>query len=122
MADQDKPILKAVPSGPKPESAQADSTKPVPAAEPVAKDSGGTNRPAVVPLSYPDKKALHKAYMPFMKNGGLFLPTAQHYEMGDEIFLLVSLPDNNKAIPVPGSVVWRTPAVCDRRPGSRVSV
>ena len=71
--------------------------------------ANGTARPSVVSLNYQDKKALLKAYMPFLKGGGLFLPTTQPYDMGEEIFLLVTLPDSSKPIPVPGSVIWRTP-------------
>ena len=70
----------------------------------------GASRPSVVSLSYPDKKSLLKAYMPFLKGGGLFLPTTGEHEMSDEIFLLVTLPEVPKPIPVPGTVVWKTPA------------
>ncbi len=68
------------------------------------------NRPAVVSLNYPDKKSLQKAYMPFLKMGGLFLPTTTQRDMNEEIFLLVSLPETDKPVPVPGTVVWKTPA------------
>ena len=30
--------------------------------------------------------------------------------MNEEIFLLVTLPESDKPIPVPGIVVWKTPA------------
>ena len=68
------------------------------------------SRPSVVPLSFKDKQALQRAYMPFMKGGGLFLPTAQPYEMNEEIFLLVTLPGSKKSLPVPGTVVWQNPS------------
>ncbi|MGI9317361.1 MAG: PilZ domain-containing protein, partial [bacterium] len=81
-------------------------------------DSGGSKskgkqasgRPSVVSLSYPDKKSLQKAYMPFLKNGGLFLPTSTQRDMNEEIFLLVTLPEADKPVPVPGTVVWKTPS------------
>ena len=66
------------------------------------------SRPSVISLSYPDKKSLQKAYMPFLKGGGLFLPTTTMREMNEEIFLLVTLPESDKPIPVPGVVVWKT--------------
>ena len=71
------------------------------------------NRPSVVSLNYPDKKALQRAYMSFLKGGGLFLPTLSQRDMNEEIFLLVTLPNARKPIPVPGTVVWKTPSGAD---------
>jgi type IV pilus assembly protein PilZ len=48
--------------------------------------------------------------MPFVKNGGLFIPTTKRYQLGDEIFLLLQLMDGPDRIPVAGRVVWVTPA------------
>lgn len=79
----------------------------------------GNNRPSVIPLNYPDKDTLQRAFMSFVKGGGLFLPTNVPYEMNEEIFLLVSLPGSKKALPVPGTVVWQSPSSSadGRRPG-----
>jgi len=73
------------------------------------KASNGAQRPSVVPLIYADKDSLHKAYMPFFKGGGLFIPTVKTYPMNDEVFLLVTLPGSKNALPVPGKVKWITP-------------
>lgn len=75
-----------------------------------AGDDSGLNRPSVIPLTYPDKDSLHRAYMPFVKGGGLFLPTSKPYSLNEEVFLLVTLPNSDKSLPVPGRVVWQTPA------------
>jgi type IV pilus assembly protein PilZ len=69
----------------------------------------GAQRPSVVPLIYADKDSLHKAYMPFFKGGGLFIPTSKSYPMNDEMFLLVTLPGSKNPLPVPGKVAWITP-------------
>jgi len=74
-----------------------------------SKTKANAGRPSVVSLNYPDKKSLIKAYMPFLKGGGLFLPTSTTRDMNEEIFLLVTLPESSKPIPVPGIVVWKTP-------------
>lgn len=68
------------------------------------------SRSLVIPLSYPDKDSLYKAYMPFLKSGGLFFPTSSDFELNEELFLLVTLLDNEKPVSVSGNVVWRTPA------------
>ncbi len=84
-----------------------------------SKTGNGAGRPSVVPLTYPDKDSLQKAYMPFVKGGGLFLPTTNQYPMNEEVFLLVTLPDNKSPFPVPGAVVWQSPtgAMDGRRQG-----
>ncbi|MBK1705366.1 PilZ domain-containing protein [Halochromatium glycolicum] len=69
--------------------------------------SGGRRR--ILSLVIKDRKALHAAYMPFIKNGGLFVPTTRTYRLGDELFLLVQLLDEPERIPIAGTVVWVTP-------------
>jgi len=77
------------------------------------------SRPSVIPLKYAHKSALQKAYMPFLKGGGLFLPTTRTYSLNEEVFLLVTLPKSSQPLPVPGAVVWKTPrgAVEGRKQG-----
>lgn len=66
-------------------------------------------RRRILSLVIKDRRALHAAYMPFLKNGGLFLPTTSNYRLGDELFLLVQLLDEPERIPIAGRVVWVTP-------------
>ena len=69
--------------------------------------SGGRRR--ILSLVIKDRKALHAAYMPFIKNGGLFVAGGETYRLGDELFLLVQLLDEPERIPIAGTVVWVTP-------------
>ncbi|MBL8486005.1 MAG: PilZ domain-containing protein [Rhodocyclaceae bacterium] len=48
--------------------------------------------------------------MPFIKQGGLFIPTTRPYAIGDEIFMLLTLMDEPARLPIAGTVVWITPA------------
>lgn len=66
-------------------------------------------RQGILSLSIKDKNALYAAYMPFVKNGGLFIPTDKTYRLGDEVFMLISLMDAAERIPVAGRVAWITP-------------
>lgn len=66
-------------------------------------------RPGVLSLTIKDKNALYSAYMPFIKNGGLFIPTTRHYKLGEEVFMLLNLFSSTDKIPVAGRVVWITP-------------
>lgn len=66
-------------------------------------------RSGILTLTIKDKAVLYAAYMPFIKNGGLFIPTAKNYHLDDEVFLLLNLMDEPEKIPVAGKVVWVTP-------------
>lgn len=67
-------------------------------------------RQGILSLSIKEKNALYNAYMPFITNGGLFIPTKREYTMGDEVFVLLSLMDEVDRIPIAGKIVWKTPA------------
>ena len=66
-------------------------------------------KPGLLTLSIKDKSALYLAYMPFVTNGGLFVPTNSSYKLGDEIFMLLSIIEEEERIPVAGRVIWITP-------------
>ena len=66
-------------------------------------------RQGILSLTIRDKSALYASYMPFIKNGGLFIPTAKPYSLGDEVFMLLSLMESKEKLPVAGRIVWITP-------------
>jgi type IV pilus assembly protein PilZ len=74
-------------------------------------------RPGAVSLNIKEKSILYAAYMPYIKGGGVFIPTARTYRLGDEIFMLICLMDDPTKLPVAGKVVWITPPGCH---GNRV--
>ena len=69
----------------------------------------GGSAPGILTLNIKDKSALYVSYMPFIKNGGLFIPTTRDSKLGDEVFLLLTLMDSAERLPVAGKVVWVTP-------------
>ncbi len=75
---------------------------------PPAKGPGA--RPSVLSLNINSKSALYAAYMPFIAQGGLFIPTTREYKLGDEVFILLTLLDDPTRLPLAGKVVWVTPA------------
>ena len=77
----------------------------IPAAEPRTIVS----KPGLLTLTIKDKSALYLAYMPFIKNGGLFIPTNSSYKLGDEVFMLLNVMGEEEKIPVAGRVIWITP-------------
>lgn len=68
------------------------------------------NRPAVMSLAIRERAALYAAYMPFLSNGGIFVPTTKTCQLGDEIFLLLTLMQDESRYPIAGKVAWITPA------------
>jgi len=68
-----------------------------------------TARPGVLSLNIKEKNALYAAYMPYLKGGGIFIPTSKPFRIGDEIYLLLGLMDDPAKMPVAGKVVWVTP-------------
>ncbi len=71
--------------------------------------NAGGARQGILSLAVKDKAALYSAYMPYLKNGGIFVPTAKRYFLGDEVFLLLTLPESSERLPVAGKVIWITP-------------
>jgi type IV pilus assembly protein PilZ len=68
-----------------------------------------SQRAGVLSLTLQDKNALFATYMPFVKNGGIFIPTTASYHLGDEVFLLLHLMDEPERLSVRGRVIWITP-------------
>ncbi|MDH5435108.1 MAG: PilZ domain-containing protein [Gammaproteobacteria bacterium] len=69
----------------------------------------GSSKHGILQLTLKDKSVLYSAYMPFVKNGGLFIPTNKEYQLNDEVFMLLSLMDDKERLPVAGKIVWITP-------------
>jgi len=72
--------------------------------------SASTPRPSVIQLSIKEKAALYAAYIPIFAEGGVFIPTAREYTLGDDVYVLLSLPEDMQRYPVAGKVAWVTPA------------
>ncbi|MGZ4960655.1 MAG: PilZ domain-containing protein [Methylomonas sp.] len=72
-------------------------------------ETSSSPRQGILSLSIKDKNALYAAYMPFVKNGGLFIPTKREYEMGEEVFMLLSLMEETERLPIAGKIIWKTP-------------
>lgn len=73
-------------------------------------------KPSVLSLAIKEKAALYAAYMPFIKGGGLFIPTNKPFKVGEEVFMLLSLIEDTEKIKVVGKVVWVSTATQANRP------
>ena len=82
-----------------------------PASPPQANAPASTAaRPSVIQLAIKEKAALYAAYIPLFKEGGVFIPTAREYQLGADVYVLMTLPDDTQRYPVAGKVAWVTPA------------
>jgi len=68
-----------------------------------------SGRAGMLSLSIKERTALYAAYLPFVKRGGLFIPTNRPYQMGDQVYMLLTLMDDPNKLPISGKVVWITP-------------
>ena len=66
-------------------------------------------RQSILPVAIKDEATLYQSYMPFLKGGGLFVPTTKRYNLGDDLFLLINLLEDKERLPVTVTVVWITP-------------
>jgi type IV pilus assembly protein PilZ len=82
-------------------------------------DENSTSRLGILSVTIRDKSALYAAYMPYLRNGGLFVATHRSYQLGDEVILILSLMEEPERVPVAGRVVWVTPKAAEgyRTPG-----
>ena len=67
-------------------------------------------RNSIIQFPIKDKAALYEAYIPLFKEGGIFIPTLREYKLGDDIYVLLTLPDDIQRYPISGKVAWMTPA------------
>ncbi|MBA2675169.1 PilZ domain-containing protein [Ramlibacter sp.] len=72
--------------------------------------AGNSPRPSVIQLAIKEKAALYAAYIPLFADGGVFIPSTRDYKLGDDVYVLLSLPDDPQRYPVAGKVAWVTPA------------
>jgi type IV pilus assembly protein PilZ len=49
---------------------------------------------------------LYASYLSFVTNGALFVPSTQDQQLGDEVFIAVTLPNSSERLPMNGKVVW----------------
>ena len=72
--------------------------------------AGALVRPSIVQLVIKEKGELYAAYIPLFKDGGIFIATNRDYKLADDVYILLTLPDETQRYPVTGKVAWITPA------------
>ena len=65
--------------------------------------------PNLLTLEIHDKAELYSHYMPFISNGGIFIPTEESFQIGDSTGMLIRFVDRGKKLMLTGNVVWMSP-------------
>lgn len=52
--------------------------------------------PEIIQYHFLTNEDLYKAYMPFVKNGGLFIKNPPNYTLGEKVILKCKLLEDNK--------------------------
>lgn len=66
--------------------------------------------PETLKLVIQNQIELNFSYLSFIKNGGLFIPTDNAFQLGDEVHIDLNLPGHIEVDQVEGRVVWISPA------------
>lgn len=64
--------------------------------------------PLLISCVFNKEDALYLAYMPFIKNGGLFIRTNTPYALGSQLQLKIQLMDEPEPYIIEAKVVWLT--------------
>ena len=76
----------------------------------VDQNSSNSRNSSVISMAIKDKQALYMSYMPFVQNGGLFVPSKKDHDIGEKLFLLVKIMDIPDPVQISGRVIWISPA------------
>ncbi|WP_426138702.1 PilZ domain-containing protein [Psychrobacter sp. TWR1-1-1] len=49
---------------------------------------------------------LYASYLSFVSNGALFVPSNDAQQLGNEVFIAITLPNFSERLPMNGKVVW----------------
>ncbi len=71
--------------------------------------SSSSLRPSVMQLNLKDRNHLFDVYISSFADGGIFMRTSREYALGDELYVLLTLPEDPQRYAIAGIVAWLTP-------------
>ena len=63
-------------------------------------------RGGIITCHIEDVATLYASYLSFVDNGALFVKSDRVQQLGDEVFIAVTLPNSSERLPMNGKVVW----------------
>lgn len=64
----------------------------------------------ILPYEIKDPLELNLSFMPFIEGGGLFIPSAENFALGERILIDLKLPGKKDSVRIEGKVIWITPS------------
>lgn len=65
---------------------------------------------------FTDLPSLKRAYMPFVIEGAIFIPTEKNFQLNDSVTASITLPENNQEYTFTGEIIWVSP-IASHHPG-----
>ncbi|MGP9543658.1 PilZ domain-containing protein [Psychrobacter sp. AOP7-B1-25] len=63
-------------------------------------------RGGILTCHYETIEILYASYLSFVSNGALFVPSDKPQQLGNEVFIAITLPNSSERLPMNGKVVW----------------
>lgn len=63
-------------------------------------------RGGIITCNFSDVQTLYSSYLSFITNNGIFVPSSRKHHLGEEVFVVVTLPDSSERYPLSGKIVW----------------
>lgn len=63
-------------------------------------------RGGIITYNISDTQTLYNSHMSFVKDGGIFVPSTRKHTLGEEVFVVFSLPNSSERYPLNGKIVW----------------
>lgn len=60
----------------------------------------------IITCNFSDTDTLYASYLPFVTNGGVFVPNTQPRRIGEDVFVAFMLPGSTERYPLNGKVIW----------------
>ncbi|WLP93499.1 PilZ domain-containing protein [Psychrobacter sp. M13] len=64
------------------------------------------SRGGIVTHHIEDIATLYASYLSFVDNGAIFVPSDRVQNLGDEVFVAITLPNSSERLPMNGKVIW----------------
>lgn len=63
-------------------------------------------RGGIITCNIGDVETLYQSYLPFVRGGGIFVPSSKPHQLGEEVFVAFTLPQSQERYPLNGKVIW----------------
>lgn len=66
------------------------------------------DKPSIT-YQFANLQALNNAFMSFVRDGGIFIPTENEFHLGERVIATITLPESGETYEFTGEIIWITP-------------